>query len=84
MLSGSIVRALAGGDVQLASRFASLAASAINNAELYEEINRQKTWFESLVEHSPVAIVVEDRSLGVLMWNPAAEAGSCTTMPRRP
>ncbi len=37
------------------------------------EVRRQKQYFESLVEASPVAIVVMDRDEVVTAWNPAAE-----------
>ena len=36
------------------------------------EIRRQKQYFESLVEVSPVAVVTMDRDERVLGWNPAA------------
>ena len=36
------------------------------------EINRQKQYFEALVELSPVAIVVTDRDELITGWNPAA------------
>jgi PAS domain S-box-containing protein len=37
------------------------------------EVRRQKQYFESLVDASPVAIVVMDRDELVTAWNPAAE-----------
>ena len=37
------------------------------------EIRRQKQYFESLVEVSPVAVVVTDRDERIAAWNPAAE-----------
>ena len=49
------------------------AAIAIENARLFTEIGRQKQYFESLVEISPVAVVTMDRDEVVSGWNPAAE-----------
>ena len=37
------------------------------------ELNRQKTYFQSLVEVSPVAVVTMDAEERVSAWNPAAE-----------
>jgi PAS domain-containing protein len=45
---------------------------AIENARLFAEIARQKQYFESLVEISPVAVVVMDADERVTGWNPAA------------
>ena len=41
--------------------------------EAAHEVRRQKTYFEALVEASPVAIVVMNRDEIVTAWNPAAE-----------
>jgi len=41
--------------------------------ESTEELRRQKGYFESLLEISPVAIVTTDREDVVTSWNPAAE-----------
>ena len=41
-------------------------------ATAHAEIRRQKQYFESLVEVSPVAIVVMDADERVTGWNPAA------------
>ena len=49
------------------------AAIAIETARLFQEIGRQKQYFESLVEISPVAVVTMDRDQVVSGWNPAAE-----------
>ncbi len=49
------------------------AAIAIETARLFQEVGRQKTYFESLVEISPVAVVTMDRDEVVSGWNPAAE-----------
>ncbi len=49
------------------------AAIAIETARLFQEIGRQKQYFESLVDISPVAVVTMDRDEVVSGWNPAAE-----------
>jgi PAS domain S-box-containing protein len=60
-------------EVELLSRFAQLAAIAIQNARLFEETQRQKQYSEGLVLNSPVAIVTTDLGATVVSWNPAAE-----------
>jgi PAS domain S-box-containing protein len=62
------------GDAE-AGLLATIAASvgvAIQNARLFDAQRRQKQYFESLVEVSPVAIVVMDADERVTGWNPAA------------
>ena len=49
------------------------AAIAIENARLFEEIQRQKQYSEALLQNSPVAIVTADLQGNVVSWNPAAE-----------
>jgi len=49
------------------------AAIAIENARLFDEIQRQKQFSEALIETSPVAIVLCDLDEQVTAWNPAAE-----------
>jgi PAS domain S-box-containing protein len=43
---------------------------------IYEDVSelvRQRTFFESLVESSPAAVIMADRDATVTLWNPAAE-----------
>ncbi len=49
------------------------AAIAIENARLFDEIQRQKEYSEALVQNSPVAIVTTDLEGQVVSWNPGAE-----------
>ncbi|MGB8646166.1 MAG: GAF domain-containing protein [Anaerolineae bacterium] len=49
------------------------AAIAIQNARLFNEIQQQREYFESVVQTSPVAIVLVDPYQNVVSWNPAAE-----------
>jgi PAS domain S-box-containing protein len=53
--------------------FANQAGTAVRNARLFAEIERQKQYSESLVQNSPVAIVTTDRRGCIASWNPAAE-----------
>jgi PAS domain S-box-containing protein len=46
---------------------------ALENARLFEEVERQKQYFEALVQNSPVAVVVIDDGGNVTSWNPSAE-----------
>jgi PAS domain S-box-containing protein len=62
----------AGPDVRLLATIATNVGVAIQNARLFAEIERQREHFESLVEISPVAVVVMDADERVTGWNPAA------------
>ena len=61
-------------DVRLLATIAANVGVAIQNARLFAEVDRQKQYFESLVEISPAAIVVMDAAERVTGWNPAAAA----------
>ncbi len=60
-------------EIELLDRFAQLASIALDNAQLYQEAQREKQYFESLVLNSPVAVVVIDLDSNVVSWNPTAE-----------
>jgi len=60
-------------DVHLISLFAHQTAIAIENTRLFEEVQSQKRYSESLVQNSPVAIISVDMNDNVSSWNPAAE-----------
>ncbi len=60
-------------ELELLDRFAHLASVALENARLYQEVQREKQYLESLVVNSPTAIVVFDLDSTVVSWNPAAE-----------
>jgi PAS domain S-box-containing protein len=49
------------------------AAIAIQNARLFEEVERQKEYFEALFINNPAAIVTVDLDGTVMSWSPAAE-----------
>ena len=59
-------------DARLLATIASNVGVAIQNARLFAEVERQREHFESLVEISPVAVVVMDAEERVNGWNPAA------------
>ena len=66
-------------DERLLSTLATNMGVALANARLFEETKRllaetrrQKQYFEALVDISPVAIMIMDRSQIVSGWNPAA------------
>ena len=59
-------------DARLLDTIASNVGGAIQNARLFAEVERQREHFESLVEISPVAVVVMDAEERVTGWNPAA------------
>jgi PAS domain S-box-containing protein len=59
-------------DSRLLATIAANVGIAIQNARLFSEIDRQKQYFEMLVEVSPAAIVVMDADERVTGWNPAA------------
>ncbi len=59
-------------DAGLLATIAASVGAAIQNARLFDAQRRQKQHFESLVEVSPVAIVVMDADERVTGWNPTA------------
>jgi PAS domain S-box-containing protein len=59
-------------EARLLATIAASVGVAIQNARLFSEIGRQKQYFESLVEISPVAVIVMDADERVSDWNPAA------------
>jgi PAS domain S-box-containing protein len=60
-------------DLRLLNLFTPQAAIAIEGARLYEEAARQREFFRSLLNNSPVAIVQLDTNYKVASCNPAFE-----------
>ena len=60
-------------DLRLLNLFAPQAAIAIENARLYTEAQRQRRYFEAVVQNSPVAIVTLDLDGRIVALNPAFE-----------
>jgi PAS domain S-box-containing protein len=59
--------------VAMLQTFATQSVLAIQNARLFQEVQRQKQYADALVETSPVAIVTMDLHGVVIGWNPGAE-----------
>ena len=59
--------------VALLTTLANSMSVALENARLLDETERQREYFESVVQQSPVAIVLVDPDQNVVSWNPAAE-----------
>ncbi|MEJ2218190.1 MAG: GAF domain-containing protein [Gemmatimonadota bacterium] len=60
-------------DLRLLNLFAPQAAVAIENAGLYTEAQRQRQYFQTVVENSPVAIVTLGLDGRIVALNPAFE-----------
>jgi PAS domain S-box-containing protein len=60
-------------DLRLLNLFAPQAAIAIENARLYTAAQRQKQYFEEVLQNSPVAIVTLGRDYHIYSCNPAFE-----------
>ena len=60
-------------DLRRLTLFAPQAAIAIENARLFTIADRQKQFFEAVVEASPVAIVTLDNNANIAQLNPAFE-----------
>ncbi len=60
-------------DLRLLSTIAANVGAALRNAQLFDQIKRQKQYYEAVIENSPAAIVLLDLETNVTGWNPAAE-----------
>jgi len=60
-------------DLRLLNLFAPQAAIAIENARLFTEARRQRQYFQTVVQNSPVAIVTLDLGGRITSLNPAFE-----------
>ena len=49
------------------------AATAIHNAQLYQQVAYEKQFFETLMINSPVATILVNAEMRVISWNPSAE-----------
>jgi PAS domain S-box-containing protein len=66
-------RMFAEADCRLLSLFGQQAAIALENARLFTAAQRERQYFEVLVQNSPVAIVVLDLNHRIVSCNPAFE-----------
>jgi PAS domain S-box-containing protein len=73
MVDANNTRPFAEDDLRLLNLFTPQAAIAIEGARLYEEAARQREFFRSLLNNSPVAIVQLDTDYKVASCNPAFE-----------
>jgi PAS domain S-box-containing protein len=60
-------------DSRLLSTIAANVSTAIRNASLFDQVRRQKQYYETIIANSPAAIVLIDMGVNVTGWNPAAE-----------
>ena len=60
-------------DVRLLSTLAANIGNEIYNASLFDQIKRQKQYYEAVIENSPAAIVLVGLKSEITGWNPAAE-----------
>jgi len=60
-------------DLEFAVGLARQAAIAIENARLFNEVQRQKEYFEALFVSSPAAIVTIGMDRKIISWSPSAE-----------
>jgi len=70
---GDPARVFGADDLRRLKLFAPQAAIAIENARLFTNADRQKQFFEAVVEASPVAIVTLDMKDDIVQLNPAFE-----------
>lgn len=61
------------GEINLLEAFGSQLGTALENAQLYEEVNKSKAYIENLVENAGDAIVSTNTGDRILSWNRAAE-----------
>jgi PAS domain S-box-containing protein len=61
-------------EIKLLKAFGSQLGAALENAQLYDEVNRGKAYIENLVENAGDAILSTDLEDQILTWNRGAEA----------
>lgn len=60
-------------EVRLLLAFSSQLGGALQNAQLYDEVNKDKAYIENLVENAGDAIISTDTEDRILTWNRGAE-----------
>jgi PAS domain S-box-containing protein len=60
-------------EIHLLKAFGSQLGAALENAQLYEQVNRGRDYIENLLENAGDAIVSTDAQDTILSWNRAAE-----------
>ena len=61
-------------EIKLLMAFGSQLGAALENAELYQEVNKSKAYIENLVENAADLIISTDLDDRILTWNRGAEA----------
>lgn len=61
------------GDIKLLRVFGSQLGAALENAQLYDEVSKGKTYIENLVENAADLIITTDLEDHILTWNRGAE-----------
>ena len=62
--------------------FGSQLGAALENAELYQEVNKSKAYVENLVENAADLIISTDLDDRILTWNRGAEVLLATVKTR--
>jgi PAS domain S-box-containing protein len=60
-------------EIELLMAFGSQLGAALENAELYDEVNKSKVYIENLVENAADLIITTDMGDRILTWNRGAE-----------
>jgi PAS domain S-box-containing protein len=60
-------------EIRLLLAFSSQLGSALENAQLYDEVNKEKAYIENLVDNAGDAIISTDVEDRILTWNHGAE-----------
>jgi PAS domain S-box-containing protein len=60
-------------EINLLTAFGSQLGAALENAELYQQVNKSKAYVENLVENAADVIVCTDLNDRILTWNRGAE-----------
>jgi PAS domain S-box-containing protein len=60
-------------EIRLLLAFSSQLGSALENAQLYDEVNKEKAYIENLVDNAGDAIISTDIEDRILTWNHGAE-----------
>jgi PAS domain S-box-containing protein len=61
------------GEINLLQAFGSQLGVSLENAQLYDEVSKEKTYIENLVENAGDAIISTDMEDRILNWNRGAE-----------
>jgi len=74
MVGSSKFHKFSRGEINLLHAFGSHIGSALENAQLYDEVSKGKNYIENLVENAGDVIISSDVENRILTWNRGAEA----------